>query len=328
MNDITNVYDVLVKYFGFAAADIKMLSDKRATKKAILAGLGSMVGKGKPGDALVFHYSGHGSQVRDTEGDELEDGKDEIICPWDFDWEDGYIKDDDFHAMFQDLKKGVHLEVILDSCHSGTGTRELILDRRSLAAFPNGTKDEHSLWSSAYCIRPRYLAPPADIARRSDEVFGKELVLRRFARDDSMNHVLWAACKSDQYSSDANIGGSPNGAFSYFFCRHIRDTQGKVSREQLLKLVRASLKHEGFSQVPQLEGPDGNGCRAGVRGVRGGPQAPIPSRSDQVRLQLRPNANCAGSDDSERSAQLVSVFLHNTRHTESFHLSSEARHTQ
>ena len=260
VNDITNVYDVLVKYFGFAAADIKMLSDKRATKKAILAGLGSMVGKGKPGDTLVFHYSGHGSQVRDTEGDELEDGKDEIICPWDFDWEDGYIKDDDFHAMFQDLKKGVHLEVILDSCHSGTGTRELILDRKSLGAFPDGTRDEHSLWSSAYCIRPRYLAPPADIARRSDEVFGKELVLRRFARDDSMNHVLWAACKSDQYSSDANIGGSPNGAFSYFFCRHIRDTQGKVSREQLLKLVRASLKHEGFSQVPQLEGPAATGA--------------------------------------------------------------------
>jgi hypothetical protein len=75
-----------------------------------------------------------------------------------------------------------------------------------------------------------------------------------------MNHVLWAACKSDQYSSDANIGGSPNGAFSYFFCRHIRDTQGKVSREQLLRLVRASLKHEGFSQVPQLEGPAATGA--------------------------------------------------------------------
>ena len=60
VNDITNVYDVLVKYFGFASADVKMLSDKRATKKAILAGLGSLVGKGKPGDTLVFHYSGYG----------------------------------------------------------------------------------------------------------------------------------------------------------------------------------------------------------------------------------------------------------------------------
>ncbi len=33
----------------------------------------------------------------------------------------------------------------------------------------------------------------------------------------------------------------------------IRHTAGKVSRTDLLKLVRASLKHEGFSQVPQLE---------------------------------------------------------------------------
>jgi hypothetical protein len=95
-----------VKYFGFASSDVMMLSDKRATKKAILGALRVLVGKGKPGDTLVFHYSGHGSQIRDTEGDELKDGKDEIICPWDFDWEDGFIKDDDFRDMFQGLKKG------------------------------------------------------------------------------------------------------------------------------------------------------------------------------------------------------------------------------
>jgi metacaspase-1 len=260
VNDITNVYDILVKYFDFASTDVKMLSDTRATRDAILAGLRALVGKGKAGDTLVFHYSGHGSQVRDAEGDELADVKDEIICPWDFDWEGGYIKDDDFRSIFADLRKGVHLEVILDSCHSGTGTREMILDRKSIGSFPNGIADERALWRSAYCIRPRYLAPPADIDRRSDEVYGKELTLRRFARDDSMNHVLWAACKSDQYSSDANIGGSPNGAFSFYFCRHIRDTQGKIRREQLLKLVRASLKYEGFSQVPQLEGPGSAGA--------------------------------------------------------------------
>jgi hypothetical protein len=70
--------------------------------------------------------------------------------------------------------------------------------------------------------------------------------------------VLWAACRANQYSADADIGGKPAGAFTYYFCRHLRDLQGKVTREQLLKLVRASLKHQGFSQVPQLEGPAGN----------------------------------------------------------------------
>jgi hypothetical protein len=256
VNDVTNVYDVLVKHFGFVSTDIAMLSNKRATKKAILDGLKGLIGPCAPGDTLVFQYSGHGSQVRDTEGDELEDGKDEIICPWDFDWDGTFIKDDDLASLFADMKKGVQLEVILDSCHSGTGTREMILDRSSLRGMPAGMGLEQDLWSSRFCIRPRYLTPPADIALRADEIFGEELPLRKFGRLAGLNHVLWAACRSDQYSADADIGGKPGGAFSYFFCKHIRDTEGKINRSDLLKRIRASLKHEGFSQVPQLECPD------------------------------------------------------------------------
>jgi hypothetical protein len=255
VNDITNVYDVLVKYFGFLPADITMLSDRRATKKAIIDGLTAMVAKGATGDTLVFHYSGHGSQVRDTEGDELSDGKDEIICPWDFDWNGTFIKDDDLARIFKNLKKGVHLEVLLDSCHSGTGTREIVMDRKTLRDLPTGTMDDAMLWSSRFCIRSRYIAPPADIALRADEIYGAELPLRRIGRLEGINHVLWAACRSNQYSADAEIGGAPNGAFTYFFCKHVRDAGGKVSRADLIKLVRASLKHEGFSQVPQLECP-------------------------------------------------------------------------
>ena len=256
VNDITNVYDILVKYFDFVSTDIAMLSNKRATKRAILDGLKGLIAKSGAGDTLVFHYSGHGSQVRDTEGDELADGLDEIICPWDFDWDGTFIKDDDFAAIFADLKKGVALEVILDSCHSGTGTREMILDRRSLQAPMAVALEEKSLWASCHCIRPRFLTPPADIALRADEVYGTPLTLHRIGEGNALNHVLWAACRSNQYSADADIGGNPGGAFTYFFCRHIRDTAGKITRAELLKLVRASLKHEGFSQVPQLEAPD------------------------------------------------------------------------
>ena len=265
VNDITNIYDILVKYFSFLPSDIVMLSNSRARKSAIVDGLKSLLGGGKQGDTLVFHYSGHGSQVPDMEGDEP-DGKDEVICPYDFDWSDGFIKDDDLASLIAGMKKGVRLEVILDSCHSGTGTREIILDRSSLAVARPSGMDAAALWNSPHCIRPRFLAPPPDVALRADEIFGRELPLRRIARSDPMNHVLWAACRSDQYSADAEIGGRPAGAFTYYFCRHVRDRQGKVTREQLLKLVRASLKHEGFSQVPQLEGPAGS-AEAGVFGA-------------------------------------------------------------
>jgi hypothetical protein len=255
VNDITNLYDVLVKYFGFASTDIVMLSDRRATKQAILEGLKGLIAKSGAGDSVVFHYSGHGSQVRDMEGDELADGLDEIICPWDFDWDGKYIKDDDFASIFAALTKGTSLEVILDSCHSGTGTREMIVDRTRLRNQQTVLLDERAFWASSACIRPRYLMPPADIALRADDIFGAALKLRRIGDEGMLNHVLWAACRSDQYSADADVGGRPGGAFTYFFCKHIRDTAGKVSRTDLMKRVRASLKHEGFSQVPQLECP-------------------------------------------------------------------------
>jgi metacaspase-1 len=253
VNDITNVYDVLVKYFGYASTDVSMLQDKRATRTAILAALRKLVSSCAEGDRFVFHFSGHGSQIRDTEGDELSDGMDEILCPYDFDWDGEFIKDDDLASILGEVKKGVSAEIILDSCHSGTGTREIVLDRQSLAATMAGLADVRALWSSKHCIRPKYLAPPADIALRADDVYGESLRVRRIGERAAPQHVLWAACKADQYSADADVGGKPGGAFTYFFCKHIRDTEGSISRAELLKRVRASLKHEGFSQFPQLE---------------------------------------------------------------------------
>jgi hypothetical protein len=47
-----------------------MLADRRATKDSIMARLNLkwLMNGVKPGDLLVFHYSGHGSEVRDRTG--------------------------------------------------------------------------------------------------------------------------------------------------------------------------------------------------------------------------------------------------------------------
>ena len=37
------------------------------------------------------------------------------------------------------------------------------------------------------------------------------------------------------------------------FCKTLRDAQGAITRAELLKRMRASLKHEGYDQIPQLE---------------------------------------------------------------------------
>lgn len=237
VNDVTNVRDVLLKYFGFTVPEIRVLVDERATKKNIITRLKWLVDKAKAGDRLLFHFSGHGSQIRDRDGDELKDHMDEIICPHDMDWDGKFITDDELKEIFSTIPKGVNLEVLLDSCHSGTGTREM----RAIGSLP-----------LEISFKPRFLPPPVDIACRADD----DLAVKRILRgNSSLNHVLFSGCKDNQTSADAYINGSYNGAFTFYLCKHLRDAQANISRAELLKRLRASLKFNGFSQIPQLEAP-------------------------------------------------------------------------
>ena len=92
-----------MKYYGFTTKDIRVLVDARATKSAIMDRLNWLVKDAKAGDKLLFHFSGHGSQIRDRDGDELKDQLDEIVCPHDMDWDGTYIVDDDLNAVFSKI---------------------------------------------------------------------------------------------------------------------------------------------------------------------------------------------------------------------------------
>jgi metacaspase-1 len=233
VNDITNVRNILKTFFGFSNDDIRVLADERATKANILSRLEKMVDTAKKGDHLVFHFSGHGSQIRDRDNDELNDHMDELICPYDMNWDNGYITDDMLRVILDRLTPGVRMEIILDSCHSGTGTRELDADQ----------------------TLGRFLRPPVDIECRFQGEEEKLSAPRQFRTDPVivMNHILWAACRDNQTSADAYIDGRYNGAFTYYFCKHLRENRGNISREQLHTLTADSLSHHNFTQSPQLE---------------------------------------------------------------------------
>ncbi|MHC4521048.1 MAG: caspase family protein, partial [Planctomycetota bacterium] len=143
---------------------------------------------------------------------------------------------------------GVLLEVFLDCCHAGTGLKSGDLGR------PAELGPEHPTLA-------RYLPPPIDIECRLEGEEDEVKAVRGFTskKRSTVHHILWAGCKDSQTSADAYISGSYNGAFTYYFCLHVRKTAAKVSRKELLKRVRASLKHNNYWQTPQLE------CEATVR---------------------------------------------------------------
>jgi len=243
INDVTNMRDILRNYLGFSNDEIRVLTDSRATKDGILTRLQWLIDNAKSGDFLVFHYSGHGSQIRDRNGDEsLQDGLDELICPYDFNWDGKYIIDDDLYKIFKSLPQGVLLEVFLDCCHSGTGLRDISFGRPDHLGPPNPTQS-------------RYIPPPIDVASRheGEEDQLKQVRLFERGRSEPAKHILWSGCRADQKSADAYIDGAYNGAFTYYFCQHMRRSNGQLSRSEILSRVRASLNHGGYSQVPQLE---------------------------------------------------------------------------
>jgi metacaspase-1 len=247
INDVTNVRSVLKTFFGLTNNDIRVLTDSRATRANILSRLNSLVTSAQEGDFLIFHFSGHGSQIRDREGDELADRMDELICPYDMNWDDGYISDDMLREILNKLKKGVRMEILLDSCHSGTGTRD--------------TSGNFTYYGSENQFKNRYLSPPVDIECRylGDEDIMKPAKSFRNDKEIVLNHILWAGCKDNQTSADALIDGRYNGAFSYYFCKHVRESGGKISRANLYSRLKNSLKFNHYDQVPQLE------CKANLK---------------------------------------------------------------
>ncbi len=241
VNDVESMASFLKKYMGFIDADIVRLTDAQATKQAVMGNLQTMVADAKAGklNHLVFTYSSHGTQVPDLNGDEP-DRADEAFCPHDLaqsgnQWDRKHvIVDDELNSLFTKVPAEVLVEVFLDTCHSGTGLKaiDLLIDRK-----------------------PRYLPPPsleafAEVENRSLRGMGRQFL------EKGLNHqILWTACRSDQTSADAKIGGSFHGAFTYYLCKVIDASGNRLSRKSVLQKVRAELKTNRYTQVPQLECP-------------------------------------------------------------------------
>ncbi|KAG8097319.1 hypothetical protein GUJ93_ZPchr0013g35853 [Zizania palustris] len=125
VNDVKCMSYLLSQRFYFPDDSILVLTQedsdpyKVPTKENLRLAMRWLVEGCRPGDSLVFHFSGHGMQKLDNDGDEV-DGYDEALCPVDFE-ERGVILDDEINeTIVRPLGPGVKLHAIVDTCHSGT----------------------------------------------------------------------------------------------------------------------------------------------------------------------------------------------------------------
>ncbi|MFO0719386.1 MAG: caspase family protein [Nitrospira sp.] len=232
LNDIDTMRQVLTTRWGFQSQHITMLTDQAATRAGILGALERLVQDTGPSDVVYVHYSGHGSQVEDLNGDETEDHLDETLVP-----HDGRtpsvpdITDDELEAIVSKLKARSIL-IVLDSCHSGTATRSLDIRTRSV---PKDTRIE---------------------LYRPSGVHTRQVVPVTAAR-----YVLMTGAAANQEALDGPVGGRYHGFFSYSLSRSLGSAGPSASPREIFFGVEREMKriqtHFGRISMPepQLEAP-------------------------------------------------------------------------
>ncbi len=145
-NDVTIMWRLL-KSRGADSADIAVLTDNLPAQpeyptakalpqyKNIVGELDHLVEAAKPGDTVIFDYSGHGITQPDldpaSEEEPESDGQDQVLLPSDVGRydpvEDGIkngLVDDELGKKLSAIQaKGAFVWAIIDACHSGTVTR-------------------------------------------------------------------------------------------------------------------------------------------------------------------------------------------------------------
>jgi hypothetical protein len=233
LNDVNTLKQTLVTRMGFPEQNISVVLDAQATRAGILAALEKIAGEARPNEFVYIHYSGHGSQAQDVNGDEKDDGRDETIVP-----QDGRtpgipdITDDELAAIL-DRIRSKDILVVLDSCHSGTATRS-ILGTRSVEM---DTRTQIYEELDAAQPRTRAILPVED------------------------EHVLLTAAAPNQKALDGPVDGVSHGLFSHALNKAFAAGGPDATPREILVSVRGELERVkaqlGLRNMPepQLEGP-------------------------------------------------------------------------
>lgn len=219
INDTNNTKSLLEQKFAFK--NFIFLTDdtnKKPTKLNIIGEFTNLLVNAVSGDTLFFLYSGHGTRTIDLNKDEL-DGRDEMIVPIDATNIQSCIVDDELNQIIKsNLKPGVKLFALFDSCFSGT-----VLDLKY------NYLDSDNL---------NNLTTNSNVAETSGQV------------------IMISGCKDSQTSADAyvNYGGKDisAGAMTFSFLKTINDKGTNISLKTLIESMRTLLKENAYDQIPQL----------------------------------------------------------------------------
>jgi hypothetical protein len=247
---VTDTYlqqQLLIHRFGFNPKDILIVTDQQATRQGILTAFEEhLINQAKAGDVVVFHFSGHGEQVRDPDCDVPPTCLNTAFVPIDSTLpgdaasQGGVVPDIMGHTLFllMDALKTENVTVVLDTCHSGGGTRGNFKVRSrdggsKLQAIDNELTYQQQ-WLSKLALKP------------------EEFKERR--RKGVAKGVVLASTQPNQLAADAPFSDFYAGTFTYLLTQYLWQQPTSESFSSAIANVGRSTTRSSFTkQVPLME---------------------------------------------------------------------------
>lgn len=245
-DDAKLLYKTLL-IIGFKPENIDTLINEKATKAGVLKALDDLEKKANPSDIVMVHYSGHGQQLPDNNADE-EDRMDECLVlygainpnKYSNPQFNGYLRDDEFGEALEKIRLKVgeagHLMVIMDSCHSGSGTRDL--------------GDEVVRGDMPYSSRDQIPTVP-----ENNEVgFGVAHSEKKYSEKGGKMIFISAAYANQRATQIKDEGGLKYGALTYAFSKSILTKSKNKTYQSLFASILVIIKSRNLEQTPTMEG--------------------------------------------------------------------------
>ncbi|MBL7746167.1 MAG: caspase family protein, partial [Chitinophagaceae bacterium] len=251
VNDVKYIKAILNKN-GFTDKNILTLINAKATKAAILKGLADLATKAKKKDIVVLHFACHGQQIRDQRTVELgkdeDDGYDEALLPYDAKARynptgykgEKHLRDDDLYPRLLAIRQKIGPEgsllVLIDACHSGTGTRAegFAITRGDPVPFPDPENPIDSVINLA--------------AAEARQGFFEAMP------DSISNMVVISGSAPHQENKQLVINHEELGSLSYSFYKAMSDMPPGNNYALLFEKIKATIQAYIPDQVPVIEG--------------------------------------------------------------------------
>ncbi|KNZ33910.1 MAG: hypothetical protein AD742_04125 [Methylibium sp. NZG] len=260
VNDVDLFHAHLKQGAGNGKLAVEMLRDGEATRDNVIDQFRKHLGRAKAGDVAVFQYCGHGGQSTSAKAfrEFYPGGLDEGLICIDSRRPGGGgldLADKELAVLIDEVaRNGAHVAFILDSCHSGSGTR-------SADAF-NG-------------LRPR-LARRSDDPERALDTYLDGHYAKRLKKGDGWGiptgrHILLAACDRTQLANESPA--THRGVFSTTLLEVLEKSGGNLSYADLFVRCRAAVRARADEQDPQFDVVGGFNPWVGFLGRAGGTEA-------------------------------------------------------